>query len=72
MARSMGVTHVLAKGDSKLVVQQVGGAWRINKEHLQALCDQVRAEVAHFDDFNIRHIPRCGRTTPHGWGTRDV
>ncbi|GFR43359.1 hypothetical protein Agub_g4430 [Astrephomene gubernaculifera] len=58
MARRLGVTRLQAQGDSKLVVQQVQGRWAINKDHLRALCDQVKQETRHFQDFNIRHVLR--------------
>ncbi|GIL67312.1 hypothetical protein Vafri_20726 [Volvox africanus] len=58
MARRLGVTRVHAKGDSKLVVQQVTGSWQIHKPHLQDLCDRVHGETRHLREFEIRHIRR--------------
>jgi ribonuclease HI len=37
---AMGTLHI--RGDSKLVVNQVNGVWRVHKEHLQDLCEANR------------------------------
>ncbi|GIL93006.1 hypothetical protein Vretimale_15444 [Volvox reticuliferus] len=58
MARRLGVTRVHAKGDSKLVVQQVTGSWQIHKPHLQDLCNRVHNETRNLREFEIRHIRR--------------
>ncbi|KAG2502047.1 hypothetical protein HYH03_000541 [Edaphochlamys debaryana] len=58
MARRLGVTRLLAQGDSKLVVQQVLGNWRVNKEHLQPLREAAVAESLGFAEFSIQHVRR--------------
>ena len=40
-ALELGWKHVFIEGDSKLVVNQVNGTWKVNKEHLQSLCTKV-------------------------------
>ena len=54
--------------DSKLVVEQMSGRWRINKPHLQALKDRAVAAIAalstlssteHVVSSSFRHIPRA-------------
>lgn len=58
MARRLGVTRIHAKGDSKLVVNQVNGRWNINKDHLRELCEQVHRETQQLREFQIRHVLR--------------
>lgn len=59
MAKRLGVRRVEAKGDSKLVVMQVEGKWKVNAENLRPLREAVVQEVRGFESFKIGHIPRC-------------
>ncbi|KXZ52094.1 hypothetical protein GPECTOR_10g1117 [Gonium pectorale] len=58
MASRLGVRRLEIRGDSKLVVQQVLGQWRINKDHLATLCSKVQDELRQFAYTNVKHIPR--------------
>ena len=60
------------EGDSKLVVEQVNGNWRINKEHLRALQRRVLALRDQFDSFSLRHIPRSRNTIADGLATSAI
>ena len=57
-ALELGWKHVMIEGDSKLVVNQVNGVWKINKEHLKSLCAQVVKELSKFDSYALNWIPR--------------
>jgi ribonuclease HI len=57
-ALELGWKHVMIEGDSKLVINQVKGSWKINKEHLKSLCAQVVKELSKFDSYTINWIPR--------------
>jgi len=57
-ALELGWKHVMIEGDSKLVINQVKGVWKINKEHLKNLCAQVVKELSKFDSYTINWIPR--------------
>ncbi|KAG2445321.1 hypothetical protein HYH02_008787 [Chlamydomonas schloesseri] len=57
MAKRLGVRRLEAKGDSKLVVMQVEGKWKVNAENLRPLREAVMQEVRGLD-FKISHIPR--------------
>lgn len=50
------------KGDSKLVIYQVSGQWRCNKEHLNKLRQRCRDLISQIviagDDLVIKWIPR--------------
>lgn len=54
---ALGIPRVSVFMDSKLVVKQVNGEWKINFPHLQALKNEVdtfRKNV----DFDLFHVPR--------------
>ncbi|MCR9143931.1 MAG: ribonuclease HI family protein [bacterium] len=45
--------------DSELVVRQVEGRYKVKNERLKPLYQQVRALLADFPDWSIRHVPRA-------------
>ena len=56
-------THIKIMGDSKLVIEQVSGHWKINKEHLKPLhkkCLEITEILIKKYGMNIEysHIPR--------------
>ena len=57
-ALAHGVQHLEAQGDSKLVVMQVKGVWKVKHQLLRTLHQQTLAYVGRFQTFNIFHIPR--------------
>lgn len=42
-ADSLDIRHLLVKGDSRLVIEQVFGTWRINAPHLRILATEARS-----------------------------
>ncbi|MBD3214091.1 MAG: reverse transcriptase-like protein [Candidatus Lokiarchaeota archaeon] len=44
--------------DSKLAVNQLNKQWRITKEHLSKLCDEIYSQIRKFDEVKIFHVPR--------------
>lgn len=44
--------------DSKLVVEQVQGNWKVKEAHLQQLVDRVRVLAAQCAHITYTHIPR--------------
>jgi len=44
--------------DSKLVVEQMNGNWRVRDAKLRPLADRARELLARFAKWRIRHIPR--------------
>jgi ribonuclease HI len=44
--------------DSKLVVEQVTGRYRVKKPELQVLCKQATALLAGFPQVQVRHVER--------------
>lgn len=57
-ALEKGYTHVIAEGDSQLVVRQVRGQYNVGAENLLPLYEQARDLVQQFDRFEIRHVKR--------------
>jgi ribonuclease HI len=52
-ARRLGV-----RADSKLVVEQLCGRWRVKQDHLRPLYEQARHLLRGYADVDIRHVPR--------------
>lgn len=49
---------VKVRGDSKLVIEQVTGRWKVKQAHLRPLCDRVRQLLAGYDDVDLAHVRR--------------
>ncbi len=56
-ARERGIRSLKIFGDSKLVVSQVSGEWKINLPHLRLLAQQVK-ELSDGMDVTYHWIPR--------------
>ncbi len=58
----LAVKHTRKKvevySDSKLVVHQMRGEWRIKQPHLKTLFNEVKRKEAQFENVNYNHIPR--------------
>ena len=57
-ARMLGARRVSVRADSKLVIEQVAGRWRVKQAHLQPLMRRVRALLEEFDHVDLLHVPR--------------
>ncbi|WP_224386821.1 bifunctional RNase H/acid phosphatase [Pseudonocardia sp. ICBG1293] len=57
-ARDLGATEVEARMDSKLVVEQMSGRWKIKHPALAELADTARELAADFDAVTFVWIPR--------------
>jgi ribonuclease HI len=58
LAAERGSEHVVAKGDSQLIVNQVRGDWDVNDDDLTELHGRVQTLTDEFESFEIRHISR--------------
>ena len=58
-AAESGATSVVAQLDSKLVVEQMSGRWRVKHADLIPLQRQAREVAAAFDDVTYTWIPRA-------------
>jgi ribonuclease HI len=57
-ARRHGVEELEVRMDSKLVVEQMNGRWRVRDAKLIPLHVRARELFAQFPERQIRHIPR--------------
>jgi probable phosphoglycerate mutase len=57
-AEALGVDELDVKADSRLVVKQVNGEWRIRKPHLVPYVDEARRLSSRFATFSLSWIPR--------------
>ena len=57
-AAALGADEVELVGDSELVVRQVKGEYKVKDEGLRRLHADVRAALAGFDRWSIRHVRR--------------
>ena len=58
LAKSVGAGEVELIGDSELVVKQVKGEYRVKDAGLRSLHAEVKAALADFDRWSIRHVRR--------------
>jgi ribonuclease HI len=50
--------RVCIRADSKLVVEQLRGAWRVRQPHLRPLHDEARRLLARYEHVDLEHVPR--------------
>ncbi len=58
-ARQHDVEELEVRMDSKLVVEQMNGKWRVRDAKLRPLAIRAGELLAHFPKRRIRHIPRA-------------
>jgi ribonuclease HI len=46
------------RADSKLVVEQLRGTWRVKQDHLRPLHEHARSLLARYEDVDVQHVPR--------------
>jgi ribonuclease HI len=51
--------RVRVRADSKLVVEQVKGTWKVKQPHLRPLLDEARALLRAYEEVDVQHIPRA-------------
>ncbi|MCX7444188.1 bifunctional RNase H/acid phosphatase [Corynebacterium sp. P7003] len=57
-ARELGATHVEVRLDSKLVVEQMSGRWKVKHPDMKKLAVEARDLAAGFEEINYTWIPR--------------
>jgi probable phosphoglycerate mutase len=57
-ARAVPARTVEIRGDSKLVIEQVRGSWKVKQDHLRPLVDDVRRLLADYEQVTLTHVPR--------------
>jgi ribonuclease HI len=59
LALELGATEVDLLLDSKLIVEQVNGRWRVKDLKIVPLHAEVRASLARFRHWTANHVPRA-------------
>lgn len=57
-AVELGASQVEARMDSKLVIEQMSGRWRVKNEDLRPLASQAAELIRQFDSVRLEWIPR--------------
>jgi ribonuclease HI len=57
-ARELGASRVLLRSDSRLLIEQLAGRFKVKHPTLQGLHAEVRALVAGFAEVAFEHVPR--------------
>jgi ribonuclease HI len=50
------------RADSKLVVEQVKGTWKVKQPHLRPLLEEARKLLAGYSEIDLQHVPRAENT----------
>ena len=58
LAQELGADDVEFVGDSKLIVEQVKGNWKVKQDHLRPLHTKVKDALRDIDSWSIRHVKR--------------
>jgi probable phosphoglycerate mutase len=59
LARDLGASEVYLLLDSKLIVEQLAGRWRVKNAKLAPLNDEARRHLAAFRRWTAAHVPRA-------------
>jgi ribonuclease HI len=57
-AKELGATDVVLRSDSKLLIEQLSGRFRVKKPTLQRLHAEVRATARDVATIRYEHVPR--------------
>lgn len=57
-AKQHGITNIIFKSDSKLVVEQMNGNWKVKEAHLKLLWQEAQILLHHFSHVTFQYIPR--------------
>lgn len=58
LAADQGATRVLVRSDSRLLVEQLEGRFRVKNPTLQRLHEEARRLARAFDEVRFEHLPR--------------
>jgi ribonuclease HI len=57
-ARAFPSRVMQVRADSKLVIEQVEGRWKVKQAHLKPLLARARELLGAYDETDLRHVPR--------------
>jgi ribonuclease HI len=58
LAKQLAADEVEFVGDSKLIVEQVKGNWKVKQDHLRPLHTRARDALRDLPQWSIRHVKR--------------
>jgi ribonuclease HI len=58
LARDLGADRVILRSDSRLLIEQLAGRFRVKNPTLIRLNEQARSLVKDFSDVVFEHVPR--------------
>ena len=58
LAKELGADEPEFVGDSKLIVEQVKGNWKVKQDHLRPLHTKVKDALRDLPKWSIRHVKR--------------
>ena len=67
-----GIRSLMVKGDSLLIIRQVQGVWKVQKDSLRPLLQQVMQLQRRFVECQFRHIPRDKNSRAHELASKIV
>jgi ribonuclease H / adenosylcobalamin/alpha-ribazole phosphatase len=57
-ARELGATQVLLRSDSRLLIEQLAGRWKVKHPTLRRLHHEARSLIKEFEDVRFEHVRR--------------
>ena len=57
-ARELGAARLLLRSDSRLLIEQLAGRWKVKNPTLQVLHHQARSLIKRFDQVRFEHVRR--------------
>ena len=57
-AKEMGATQIECRADSKLVIEQLSGNWKVKEPTIRILFFEALSALRAFQAHTLRHIPR--------------
>ena len=57
-ARELGANHVLLRSDSRLLIEQLAGRWKVKNPTLQRLHQEARSLIREFEQVRFEHVRR--------------
>jgi ribonuclease HI len=58
LAAEHGASAVLLRSDSRLLIEQLAGRFRVKDPTLRRLHEEARGLIAAFEDVSLEHVPR--------------
>ena len=57
-AKSLNIRSLAIYGDSRLVIEQVRGTWKVKKDHLVPFATEAKQRIKEFSYTSLQWVPR--------------